>query len=175
PRGALAPRLALVPRHPLDEGALLIRVGFPQQAGHLVVADADAFEQVFDPGGRIADGEGGLEPVAELGGVAEATGADLALELLDLAGGEFTGVALVVDLAEDVEAFVAVDAEPVAQLGKADAEQLGDLFPGLASADRQDRGEALVDAPVKGPLASPFDFLPLLRGQLNRLHRRLLC
>src|SRR5215216_3114255 len=174
PRGPWPLRLALVPRHPLDEGALLIGVPFPQEARHLVVADADALEQVLDPGGGIADGEGGLNPVADLVGVAEAARADLGFELLDLLRGKFAGVALVVDRAEGVEPFVAKDPEPFAQLGKPDAQQRGGLSSGLARANRQDRGEALVHPPIEGPLASPFDFLLLRRCQLNRLHRPLL-
>ena len=67
---------------------VLVGVGLPQEAAHLVVADPDALEQVLDPGGGVADGEGGLEPVADLVGAAEAARADLGLELFDLRRGE---------------------------------------------------------------------------------------
>src|SRR5262245_52987284 len=175
PRGAWTLRLAFVPLYPLDEGVLFIRVRLPQEASHLVVGHADAFEQVLDTGGSIADVEGRFDPVADLVGVAEASRADFGLELLDLLWAEFARVALVVDLAEGVEPFVAINPQPLAQLGKADTQQIGHLFSGLASADSQDRGEALVHSPIKGPLASPLDFLLLLRSQLNRFHRRVLC
>jgi hypothetical protein len=46
---------------PLDEGVLLVGICFPQEASHLVVTDADAFEQVLDAGGRIADVKGGFD------------------------------------------------------------------------------------------------------------------
>src|SRR5262249_44563068 len=113
-------RLALVPRDALYEGLLLVGVRLPQEAAHLVVADADALEQVLDPGGGVADGEGGLDPVAHLVGVAEAAGADLLSELSDLIGLQLARVALVVELAQRVEPSVAKGAEPLAQLAEAD-------------------------------------------------------
>ena len=94
-------------------------------------------------------------------------------ELFDLVRGEFAGVALVVEGAEGVEPLVAEDAEPFAQLAEADPQQLGDFFTGFARGDGQDGGEALVDTPVQGFLASPFDLLALLGGQDNRFHGRM--
>src|ERR1700744_469268 len=85
-------RLALVPRDPLDEGVLFVRVCFPQEAAHLVVTDADAPEQILHPGGRIADSEGVLKPLTNLIGVAEATCADLLFELIHLVGAELARV-----------------------------------------------------------------------------------
>src|SRR5262249_43461480 len=174
PRRAWALRRALVPRDALDEGVLLVGVRLPQEAAHLVVADADALEQVLDPGGRVADGEGGFDPVADLVGVAEAAGAELGLELLDLLRGKFARVALVVDLAEGVEPFVAKAAEPFAQLAEADPQQLSDFFSRLAGCDRQHSSQALVNSPVKGILAAAFDFPALLSSQHNRLHGQVL-
>src|SRR3954449_8377457 len=86
-------RLAFVPCHPLDEGTLFVRVCLPQETAHLVVTDADALEQVLDPRGRIPDGKGGFDPVADLVGVAEAAGADLRFELSNLVGVEVARVA----------------------------------------------------------------------------------
>src|SRR4051812_27461373 len=45
---------------------------------------------------------------------------------------------------------------------------------GMLRGNRQDGGEALVDAPVKRPLAPPLDLPPLLRGQDYRFHGWLL-
>src|SRR5216684_7419983 len=81
-------RLAFVPCDPLDEGALFVRVTFPQEAAHLVVADADSPEQILQTAGRIVDSEGVLKPLTNLIGVAEAAGADLLFELVHLVGGE---------------------------------------------------------------------------------------
>src|SRR5262249_56626469 len=94
--------------YPLDEGALLIWVRLPQEASHLVVGHTDAFEQVLDTGGGIADVEGRFDPVADLVGAAGAPRAHFGLELLDLSRAEFARVALVVDLAEGLQPFVAL-------------------------------------------------------------------
>src|SRR6266404_5805035 len=112
-------RLAAVPCDPLDEGVLFVRVCFPQEATHLVVADADPSEQILHPAGRIADTEGVLKPLANLIGVAEAAGADLLLELVHLPSGELARVALVVEDAQGVEPLVAIDPQPFAQLAEA--------------------------------------------------------
>src|SRR5438874_13431445 len=81
-------RLALVPCDSLDKGTLLVGVRFPQEAAHLVVADADPPEQILHPAGRIADAEGVKKPLANLLGAAEATGADLLFELVHLRSGQ---------------------------------------------------------------------------------------
>src|SRR5262249_16673910 len=111
-----------------DKGMLPVGGRLPPEAAHLVVADGDGLEEVLDPGARVADGEGGLEPVADLLGVAEATGTDLLFELSDLIRLQLARVALVVDLAEGLEPFVAKDAEPLAQLAGADSQHLGACF-----------------------------------------------
>src|SRR4051812_36650227 len=126
-RGAWALRLALVPRHPLDEGTLLVRVCLPQEASHLVVADADAPEQILHPAGRVGDAESLPDPVADVIRITKAAGADFGLELIDLVRGKFARVALVVQGAEGVEALVAIDTKPFAQLAEADQQQLSDF------------------------------------------------
>src|SRR3954454_23712170 len=65
-------RLPLMPRDPLDESLLLVRIPFPQEATHLVVGNAKAFEQILDAAGRIRDTKGRFEPVPDLVGVAKA-------------------------------------------------------------------------------------------------------
>src|SRR4051812_25389436 len=120
-------RLALVPLHPLDEGTLLVRVCFPQEARHLVVADADALEQVLHPAGRVGGAESLLDPGADVIRITEAAGADFGLELINLAGGKFARVALVVQGTEGVEPLVAIDTKPFAQLAEADQQQLSDF------------------------------------------------
>jgi hypothetical protein len=74
--GVWAFRLALVSCDPLDESVLLVRVCFPQEASHLVVADADAFEQILHAAGLVGDIESLLDPMANLVRVAEAARAD---------------------------------------------------------------------------------------------------
>src|SRR5262245_34661876 len=162
--------LALVPCDALEEGPLFVGVCLPQQASHLVVADADALEQVLHPTGRIADPEGIKKPLANLIGVAEAAGADLLLELVDLRGAELAGVALVVQSTQGVEPLVAIDAEPFAQLAVANAQQVSDVFTAFALGNAQDGREALVDTPIRGLLAASFDVAALPRSQENRFH-----
>jgi hypothetical protein len=106
-RGVRAFRLAFVAGDPPDEGVLLVGICFPQEAGHLVVTDAGAFEQILDTGGRTADVKGGFGPVADLVRVAEAAGADLRFELSDLVGIEVARATLVVDLAEGLKPLIA--------------------------------------------------------------------
>src|ERR1035438_2046368 len=48
-----------------DEGVLLVGIGFPQEAGHLVVTGADAFEQLFNATGGVADAEGFREQIGK--------------------------------------------------------------------------------------------------------------
>ena len=73
--------------------------------------------------------------------------------------------------AEGIEAAVAEQAQPLGELPHAAAEQVGDLATGLAVGDPEHGGEALVDAFVVGLVAAALEFLPLLRVELNRLHR----
>ena len=169
----LAAGIGLLPLVLLDERLLLVWVGLPQETSHLVVTDANPFQHVLDAAGRIADAEGLLNPVADLVGVAEAAPGDLVFELLDLVRVEVAGVALVQEGAEGFEPVVSEDTEPLAQLGEADAQKLGDLLAGFARGDGQDGGEALVDTPVKGLLAAAFDLLALLIAQHYRFHGRL--
>src|SRR5262249_13164188 len=172
PRGFGAIRLAFVPGDPLDEGMLLIGVRLPQEAAHLVVADADPPEQVLHAAGRIADGEGVKKPLADLIGVAEGARGDLLFELVYLPGGELARVALVVQGTQSVDPLVAIDPEPFAQLAQADPQQVNDFLPAFALGNGQDRGEALVDTPVEGSLAAAFDLTPLLGRQDNRFRGR---
>jgi hypothetical protein len=60
----------------------------PQEAGHLVVARADAAQQALDAAAGVRDAEHLLDPNADLFGAAKAPRADLLLEALDLCGGE---------------------------------------------------------------------------------------
>src|SRR5262245_9459630 len=175
PWGVWAFRLALVPLHPLDKGTLLIGVCLPQEAAHLVVADADAFEQVLDAAGRVADLESVIEPLTDLIGAAERAGADFAFELSNLVGGKFARVTLVVQDTEGVEPLVAKDTKPFTQLAQTDAQQLSNLVPGLPRSNSQDGGEPLVDPPVSRSFAPTFYFPSLLRRQHYRLHVWLFC
>src|SRR6202030_4032949 len=124
-------RLAWVPCNPLDESVLFVRVAFPQEATHLVVADANAFKQIFDSRRRILDTKGGLNPVADLVGVAETGGADLGFELLNLVRRQVARIALVVQSADGLEPTVAKHTKPFAQLRRTNAQQLRNLFSGF--------------------------------------------
>src|SRR5262249_39019372 len=107
---------------------------------------------------------------ANLVGVAEAPRADLLLEALDLAGGEVSRVAPVMQGAEGIKAAVAGQAQLLDDLPHAPAEQVSDFVTGHAVDGSEHRGEALVDGPVVGLVAAALEFLALLRGQMNRLH-----
>src|SRR4051794_19227538 len=87
-RSILAVCLTFVSCDPLDEGMLFVGVSFPQEATHLMVGNANAFEEIFDTTGRIRDSKNGLDPVADLVGVAKATRADFGFELLNLLSGK---------------------------------------------------------------------------------------
>src|SRR5205085_2565517 len=64
--------------------------------------------------------------------------------------------------AEGFKSVVAEDEEPLAELGEIDPQELSDVFWGVAGSNRQDRGETLVDTPIKCFLAAAFGFLALL-------------
>src|SRR5450631_1606961 len=134
----LAVSLGLLPPVLLDELFLLLRIGFPEESSHLVVADADASEQILHSAGLVADAEGLLDPVANLIRVAEAARADFVSESIDLAGSEFARIALVVEGAEGVQPLVAEEAEPFAQLAEADPQHVSDFITALALGDGQD-------------------------------------
>src|SRR4051794_40432326 len=119
----LPPGLGLLPPVLVEELFLLVRVGLPQEASDLVVTDADAIEQILYAAGLVRHAEGVVNPLANLIGVAEAAGADLIFESLDLVGGELARVPLVVEGAEGVEPLVAIDAQPFTQLGQTHAQQ----------------------------------------------------
>ena len=106
--------------------------------------------------------------MAELVRVAEASGADLRLELLELARRQVARVPLVVQRAKGLQPLVPQDREPVAELGQTDGQQRSDRFWGCAGRHGQDGGEALVNPPIQSPRASSFDGCPLRRSQGNR-------
>ena len=64
--------------------------------------------------------------------------------------------------AEGFKSVVAKDTEPLAELGEINSQELRDVFWGVASSNRQDGGETLVDTPIKCFLAAAFGFLALL-------------
>ena len=92
-----------------------------------MVGNVNAFEEILDTAGRILDTKDGLDPVADLVGVAKAASADLRFELIDLVRSKVARVTLIVDLTESVGPFVAKDTEPFAELGKADPQQLSNF------------------------------------------------
>jgi hypothetical protein len=93
-----------------DELLLLVRVGFPQEASHLVIAGADAPEQALDAAGGVPDPARLLDPEAGLIGAAEAPRADLLLEPLELSGGEVPWVTFLVEGTQSVQTAVAEQA-----------------------------------------------------------------
>src|SRR5439155_21245898 len=101
------PGRALLPVVFLDKRALLLRLGFPQETGHLVITHPVAVPQVLDAAGCIRDAEGLLNPEADLIRIAKAPRANLLLKLLDLCGGEVSRVAVVMESAEGFQATVA--------------------------------------------------------------------
>jgi hypothetical protein len=73
--------------------------------------------------------------------------------------------------AEGIEAAVAEQAQPLGQLSHATAEQVSDLETSLAVGHPEHGGEAFVQALVVRLVAAAFEFSPLLRAEVNRLHR----
>src|SRR5262249_18881686 len=101
---------------------------FQKKAGDLVVAGADAMEQVLHPGGGGGDAELLLDPGPPLLGVVGGPLGDLLSEPLDLGGPQPTRITPVVQGTQLVQALIAVDAEPVADLAGRDAQQFSDPF-----------------------------------------------
>jgi len=64
--------------------------------------------------------------------------------------------------AEGFNSLGAKDKEPLADLGEINSQELSNVVWGVASSNRQDGGETLVDTPIKCFLATAFDFLALL-------------
>ena len=149
----------------VDKFLLLNRVSLPEEAGGLVVADADAMQQVPHPPGRISDVKGLVDPVTDLLGGEEAAGGDLGLESLDLGRLEIAGVPLMVQETQGLEALGAIETEPLADLPLGHTEELGDLVLLPALGDPEDSGETLSDAFVVGHATAAFDLLADLRFQ----------
>jgi hypothetical protein len=150
-----------------DELLLLVRVGFPQEAGHPVVAGADAAQQILDATGGVQDTERFLDPEADLIGAAKAPRTDLLLEALDLCGGEVPRVAPVMLGAQAVQPAVAGQSQPLGELAHAPAQEVGYLEPGLAAGDPEHGGETLEDALVVRLVAAALEFLALLWAEMN--------
>jgi hypothetical protein len=136
-----------------------------------VITRTDAPEQVLDAAGGVPDPKRLLDPKADLIGAAKVPRADLLLEALDVCGGEVARVATVVQSAEGIEAAVAEQAQPLGDLPHAAAEQVGDLATGPAVGHLEHGGEALVVPLVMRLVAAALEFSPLLRVEMNRLHR----
>ena len=130
-----------------------------------MVAGPDPMEQVLHPGGGVGDTEVLLDPGPHLIGVVETPLGDLLLEPLDLGGSQPTGIAPVVQCAQLVQALVAGDAEPIADLAAGDAQEVRHLFPCAPLVDPQEGGEALEDATVAGLSPPVLDLLALLGVQ----------
>src|SRR5512135_3449036 len=175
----LQPRRALPPDEPSRRCRRYFRTNrrcssrsaFQKKAGDLVVVRPDAVQQVLHPRGGVADPEMLLDPGPHLLGVVEAPLGDLLLELLDLGGSQPTGVAVIVQGTQLVQALVAEDAEPVPDLAAGDAQQLGHLFPGASFVDPEEGGQPLEDAAVAGLPSPLLDLLTLLGTQHDGLHR----
>jgi hypothetical protein len=136
-----------------------------------VVAGPDAMEQVLHPGGGVGDAELLFDPGPHLVSVVEAPLGDLPLEPLDLGGSEPTGIAPIVQGAEFVQALVAEDPQPLADLACRDPRQFGDLFTGPSGIAPEDGRQPLVDPTVLGLPSSFIDLVSLLSGQTDGLHR----
>ena len=136
-----------------------------------MVAGADAMEQVLHPGGGVGDAELLLDPGPHLLGIVEGPLGDLLSEPLDLGGPQPTGITPVVSGAQLVQALVAVDAEPVADLTAGDAQEVGHSLPSAPLIDPQESGQALEDAAVVGLSPAVLDLLASLGTQCDGLHR----
>src|SRR5262249_32960736 len=101
----------------------------------------------------------------------EAPLGDLPLEPLDLGGSEPTGIAAIVQGAEFVQALVAEDPQPLADLACRGPRQFGDLFTGPPGIAPEHRRQPLVDPTVLGLPSSFMDLVPLPSSQPDALHR----
>lgn len=73
---------------------------------------------------------------------------------------------------ESVEPIVAKDTKPMVEFDEIGAEEMSGVVEGIASSNHQDGRESLVDPPIKGFLASPFEFFALLIRQDKGLIRQ---
>src|SRR4051794_15770111 len=103
-------------------------IRLPEGAGDPVVAGPDPMEPVLDTRSRRGDVEGVPDPITHLLGVVKHPAGDRFLERFDLGRPEAAGVTAGVERAELVQAAIADDAEPLADLASRDAQQRGDLL-----------------------------------------------
>src|SRR5437763_1227237 len=73
-----------------------------------------------------------LDPVAHLGGTAEAASGDLVLESVELRGRQSAGVTLVLQGAEGLQTLGPEEGDPVLDRPRANAEQVSDLLCRIA-------------------------------------------
>jgi hypothetical protein len=158
-------RLGLLPLVRADELFLLGRIGFPKEAGGLVIADVNAMSQVSYSPRAVVDVEGLVDPVGYLLGGEKAPGGNLGLEPLDLGCSEFPGTAMVLKCTQRFQALGAVEPEPRADLSLGHAQEISDLVLSLAVGDPQDSGEAVGDPFIVSLTPTAFDLLADVRFQ----------
>src|SRR3954469_11169016 len=139
--GFLAVCLLLVSLIRVDECLLLVRVRFPEKTAGLVVADADAAQQIPHAPRRLGGGGVFLDPVTDLLSGEEAAGGDLFLESFDLGGPKFAGIAAEVESAEGIQAVQAEASEPFADLACGDAKKVGNFVLAAAVVGPEECGE----------------------------------
>src|SRR5262249_24067356 len=127
----------------------------------LVVADADAVQQVTHPARRVGDVKSLLDPVADRLRGQEAARSDVGLELLDLDRAELADTAPILEGTESVQTLGAVETKPLADLPRGDAEEFGDLVLRTAVGGPEDGRQSLSHPLVRGLTATMLDLLTL--------------
>jgi hypothetical protein len=79
--------------------------------------------------------------------------------MLGLGCGQLAGIAPVVQDAQSIQPFLAIEAEPVANRPRADTEQVGDLGLGLAIVAPQQSGQTHGQTVIPCLLTATFDLL----------------
>ena len=112
----------------LEELLLLVGVGLEEKARHLVKGAPHSLEQLPHAAEREPSPEGCLDPLTGLGRRLEASGGDLAFEVVELRRFQSAQVALVVEGAKRLQSVALVQFDPVAHGPATDAQELGDVL-----------------------------------------------
>jgi hypothetical protein len=112
--------------------------------------------------------EGRLDPLADLSRALEASGGDLAFELIELGRRESARVALVVQAAQQLQAARSKEGEPVRERARADIEEVGHFVGRVTLVQPQQGRQTLVDACISFVAAQFLNLLAHQGGQRKR-------
>src|SRR5258708_4771564 len=132
----------------LQELLLLVRVSFEEEARDLVKGATHAFEQFPHAAEREPSPEGFLDPLTGLGRRLEASGGDLAFEVVELRRFQSAQVAFIVEPTKGLQSAALVEFQPVAHRAATDAKELTDVLGRASFIPPEQGGETVVDARV---------------------------